>query len=316
MNKLYIHIGTGKTGTSALQSFMKRNRVALSECFGINYALSGIDGAQHSYLSANSSIYKRGGASLDELPSFWEKLALEIKSSSCTAHIISSESFPDIKEEDVKNICNWMDGVADLKVICYVRRQDLYLESWYAQLIKAGRTKANIEDLKSQLIKTNLLNHHYQAKKWSDCIGQSSIHLRAYEKSQFHNGNLFDDFMSILGVSNSNNLSRDNLSANDSLTRPQIEIIKMLESKGLAEALGERLTRPHVIFNGCDKAFLSKDQRKQLLDICSEWNELAAKEFLGREDGILFDDRNIDFERVEVSTDAKLEFLRYALSQI
>lgn len=83
MDKLIIHIGMAKTGTTAVQSYMYANRLALLEQ-GINYPLSATYGTGHHPLAW--SLLEWHEQTID----CWEKVLNELVLADSRINVISS----------------------------------------------------------------------------------------------------------------------------------------------------------------------------------------------------------------------------------
>lgn len=315
MKHLYIHIGTGKTGSTAIQSFLYKNCERL-RYVGLNYADSGRGNIQHHPLCLNHPTARtsHGGHPTAGFLDAWERLRDEVDESQVSKHVISSEYFPGITPMEVARISEMMADVASVHMMAYFRRQDLYLESWYAQLVKTGRTGSDLGQLRKRLTARGTLNFYHHSVKWAGIVGDECVHVRPYERNAFKSRDLLADFFDTLGIDLPSDLTEPSEEgSNPSLTRPQVEIIKALNDLGVAEALGKRLTRPHPLFSGLDKSFLSTGARLALLEEFAESNAQVARRFLGREDGRLFEDTTVDYPRTDPNPETVLTFLREVL---
>ena len=138
MRKLYIHIGTHKTGTTSIQSFLRKNSDVLSQ-YGIYIPISGtISNASGHH---NIAWQLRGDQRFNPQKGQLDSLIREIKEADHLNAIISSEDFeylvqyPDIIrqfEEIIKNE-GWQP-----QYIIFFRNQENYSESLYSELLKHG----------------------------------------------------------------------------------------------------------------------------------------------------------------------------------
>jgi hypothetical protein len=134
--KLYIHIGTVKTGTTALQRFLNSNRTVLQKK-GITYPQNKTDHFAHHRLSwalrtttghPVSSPYLDLGTPEQE----WEYLADQLHD---FQNVISSEHFIRHSYEKILEFKSLTDNYRP-KIIVYWRRRDNLEDSWYNQLVK------------------------------------------------------------------------------------------------------------------------------------------------------------------------------------
>lgn len=133
-----LHIGTPKTGTTAIQALFSTNRSILLRKFGICYADSGRVGRAH-----HNVAYQFGGEHLrtkfkPSLGGLKETIA-EATAKGATACFISSEAVYQLRTQDLKALREAMAGYS-VTIVVYLRRQDAYLQSGYQQVCKLGWT--------------------------------------------------------------------------------------------------------------------------------------------------------------------------------
>jgi hypothetical protein len=182
---LFIHIGTHKTGTSALQSAMTFGADDLLDN-GIRYIHAGREGANAHHKLAQSARGKKG------VPlSVWDAVRDEIDASASPINVLSSEGFSFANADVVKRELGDRAGV---RIVLYLRRQDKYLQSLYKQTIAGGR-KADFE--------TWLAGHRSRGdylslvRQWAEQFGPEAIILRPYERDG-RTIDVVEDFMNIL----------------------------------------------------------------------------------------------------------------------
>ncbi|QOP42672.1 hypothetical protein FJR45_01385 [Sulfurimonas sediminis] len=287
MKKLFIHIGTGKTGTTALQNFLNNNNKLLQKKYGITYAQTCIQDNAHHQLCTNFN--KKEIDITKIVPKRLEKLIQEAKDSESDIFIISSEYFPGVTEEEIKNIyIKTLNKYFEIHIIVYLRRQDEYLESWFAQLIKTERYSANIYNTMSSLEHAGLFDYYNMIKKWNNYIDKKNIHVKIYEKNQFYKGNIFNDFMSIFNAEDISEFSILKSDPNPSLTRDQALLIKAFYNAGLEHLMDDVIKKPFSFKLSHSNKFLSPEERTKLVLKFNKSNEKVAKEYLDRQNGQLF----------------------------
>ena len=185
---LYLHIGMGKTGTTALQEFFWENRRLLARN-GICYPKLGVKSGAHHLLSPHVPPF---------LASVWQFIDVSVwapKLATVSEPIIllSSELIAWAAEDVVRSFCAVLTERFDVKIILYLRRQDNLIMAGYNQQIKAGTQKRDI-----QAVLAHQLDRFDYAKKlepWSSMLGDENIIIRPYEKGQFFGGDIRSDFM-------------------------------------------------------------------------------------------------------------------------
>jgi len=132
MNTLYLHIGTNKTGSSALQNFFYQNSEYLKR-MGLLYPVGGASlGGKYNYAAGNACglVWLQGE---EVYRKHLELCTNAIRTSSDV--LLSSEGywFTPNKEEYFKQLKKLP---FQIKVIVYLRRQDQYLSATINQRIK------------------------------------------------------------------------------------------------------------------------------------------------------------------------------------
>ena len=131
---LYLHIGMGKTGTTALQDFFWDNRKLLANC-DINYPKYGVVANAHHLISPHIPPWLKDTWDFKAV-SDW---APELAKSSQQRILLSSELIAWAEAGAVRHFCAEASQWFDIKVVLYLRRPDNIIMASYSQQIKAGR---------------------------------------------------------------------------------------------------------------------------------------------------------------------------------
>lgn len=211
----------------------------------------------------------------------------------------------------------------DVKVIYYLRRQDLWAESSFNQRIKQsgiiGLKKTNkyrelIKDWYNypfvdveddffhdlNLYRFKWMCYYENLCIWADVFGKENIIVKPFEKDQFREGRLIKDFfVDILKIDENKLVDLKELRVNENISRDLIEyLIKYdppREQHWDKEDLDE-ITRKLNNANAY-KNYYTDEERMQLLNYHKDGNSKIAREFLGREDGTLF------YEEIKIKQD-------------
>ena len=211
---LFVHIGTHKTGTSALQTAMRMAEVELL-ANGARYIRAGREGA-NAHHNLPWSIRGKKGVPL----SVWENVRAELAASDSAINILSSEGF---WFADAREIRKELGACGDLRIVLYLRRQDRYLQSLYKQSLAGGRRSGDFESWLAQHGSRG--DYLSVVRQWADEFGRDALVIRPYE----HDGKRIDtraDFMRVVGLDSSLLSERARGMRNPSPRRELAELIR------------------------------------------------------------------------------------------
>ena len=186
---LFLHIGTPKTGTSAIQLFLVTNREAL-EKKGWTYPDFGF-------------VYPDASETRNAL---W--LAREMDPSddenrkkAMPQLLSAAEQFPHmiLSEESL-----WTQGgycSEGREIIVYLRRQDQYLYSYWAQKVKKRDETRLFRQFAEEFgLAHTKLDYCAQLDLIADGVGAENLIVRPYDRSRFENGSIVYDFLGVVGL--------------------------------------------------------------------------------------------------------------------
>jgi hypothetical protein len=191
--KLLLHIGTHKTGTTALQQFFHANRAQLERC-GFYYATPqpsepdsnlvadalgvGETRVVRTFLTKHFDLARRRGA--HTLVVSAEKFyAMSVRSAMQRGHVCSDAIELDrILIEKLQSAVP--EGITKSEIVCYVRRPDRYAESLYSQHVKTGIVFDGPFGEFLPFIEPALL-YNTCMRLWSDEFGKENCVVRLYE---------------------------------------------------------------------------------------------------------------------------------------
>ncbi|WP_144213662.1 hypothetical protein [Shewanella donghaensis] len=291
---LYIHVGAGKTGTTAIQDFLYLNKSLLSD--------KGI------YIPEEGNIHSDGSIAHHKLSAWgahrstdvwplWKSIA----SSKSKKILLTSEYFHSrISAKDGSLFfekINTLFSNFNIKIIFYIRRQDQWIQSVYEQWVKSGslRTGQTIEEF-VDAYKNNLPD---QLLKFSSVFGKENIIVRVFEKSQFKDGNIFSDFFGALNVELPNNICFPEKNSNSRLSPDALHFKSISNSVCKDVKTAQVLSKPLLDYStdlyASDSqrihhshGILSKNTQKKIYEANKEKYSEIAKNYLGRESGELF----------------------------
>ena len=214
--KIFIHIGTEKTGTSSIQKNLNLNR---EELIKKRYYIPTSPGLEnHRKLSAYSLSKDKFDdfhmfnhiSTLEEKEEFEKKFIIEFqkeitnKLNDYDYLILSSEHFHSRlrSEEELYKLKNSLAVIdAEIKIIIYLRPQIDVAISHYSTSLKNGGTETLEEFI---VTNCSLENYYYNYEEilalWAKVFGKENIIARLYDKNELFNNDLIDDFMNILNL--------------------------------------------------------------------------------------------------------------------
>lgn len=295
--KLYIHIGRPKVGSSAIQHFLFMNRDYLLNKNKMLYPKTGVlQKASHrlalvflpGFMDA-SSVKKN-----IDCNDIYDELVDEIENSGAASAVISSENFYFVEPH---KLALSLQNRFDVKIICYVRRQDEVLVSSFVQEIKGNAIPfdTTFEEYTSNTLRMELLDYYPILTKWGKTFGNENIIVRVYENGQMQK-NIFSDFLDSIGILINNKFRLPEKRLNPSPSLDILEYIHLINKFDADETVYRNLRRPLLDISESmelpaalsSKNVFTLDQRISIIDKYKDSNSKVAREFLNRSEGILF----------------------------
>ncbi|MDA0420469.1 sulfotransferase domain-containing protein [Vibrio alginolyticus] len=208
--KLYLHIGTEKTGTTSIQEFFHANRELLkNECSLLypNFGYSEL--AQFELVAALHPISNNGRVAEFapkkeyDADKVWLEFCDRIRKTSYEKVLVSVEHFSSrIDESGIRYISKILsENLSDFEivVIVYLRNQVDMFQSAYSTYIKTGGTQS-IFDLATKIHGTGLYYNYYNLiKLWIKYFGQNSVIVRNFDRIPREIG-VVDDIIDVLEI--------------------------------------------------------------------------------------------------------------------
>ena len=309
--KLYLHIGTEKTGTTSVQKFMSLNRALLQQA-GVLYPISP---GNENHLALTAVAKVQGNEVWDKLGiadreaaavfrrRFREKFAAELNTANCNTVIMSGEHCSSRlrKDEDVKRLQEFLrQFFKPVFIVVYLRRQDDFLMSTHSTDVKNGsRRPLGIPDPEEMHFR---YDYWELLSKWAREFGREHIICRRYAKGMLNDDNIVSDFLQAVGIeSNASFHWPGNM--NESLDADSLEFLRLLNThlRG-TERLQRIVPILQQISNG-PLIDLPKRELAQLMTSVRASNSKVAAEYFGGElaggDDPLFGSREAERPRVE-----------------
>lgn len=216
--RIILHIGFHKTGTSALQDFFSRNAPALLQN-GVFYEPLGGKWQNHHALAL---MFRMGE---DQAKGRAAVARMLKKAAANGAHtvLISSEVLVE-NRTDVAAFLKCFDQ-HEVEVVLYVRRPDEAVASAHDQIVRAvkHRSTRRVTD------RPYAYNPRYAPllQAWENA--GATIKLAPYDKAQWPQGNIFLDFLAMIGITDASafDLSVPKTNANIRLIPQLNEVLRL-----------------------------------------------------------------------------------------
>ena len=240
MNRLYLHMGTPKTGSTAIQYFLHANSDRLREAgyffpdihadFPNDTGYAKMDNKESAYANGNFIIdaevltaWQQGPEAFDEalryvfpdLVNYYnevmghnetntDRLVAYIKDKLERSNVIlSSENLWTYNYKYLRRFAREFGG--RLEAVVYLRRQDRYVESMWNEVIKVGLVSDPVEEYADFMLHEENDNHglRYRKRLEEICsiIGKEHLQIRLYESGSLkQHGGICQDFLSAVGI--------------------------------------------------------------------------------------------------------------------
>lgn len=301
MNKitLYLHTGTDKTGSSALQNFLDVNREILytkHDCLYPNFETKKL----HKGRYHNHTKWYQDLKDDEDFLNHVSRVMSHCRKRGIEKIILSCEGWL-VKQTVPQRFMLAQEKYPDLtvKMVVYLRRIDSWIESAWKQ--RGIKNYATLDEYITQPgIGERFRTLLSALELWESCIGKENIIVQAYEKQQLPNG-LAADFLRCVGIDHAAHdwaaNEKTNLALNYGFNRDVLEVLHL--SRGLltgksdnhlfdlfSELLGEEFQKkPFESLN-----LLPPFQRLRIIESNRPYEEVIARKYMGRAEGRIFYD--------------------------
>lgn len=311
MATVYINIGMQKTATTAIQYFMRENEENLKKQ-GCCYPYMDL-GIPSKYKNRNAQFLVYRAEDIEERE---EKKEAERQVREKAYEILAglAQEYPKILLSDeliwhrsVKNANFWKRLIknfkkigCDVKIIVYLRRQDLFVQSIWNQSVKQlPRTSKTFQEcISGKFFNYYPLDFYQQLSYIGSFVGKENLIVRVFERGQFEGEehSVFSDFLNCMGLQMTEDFTKETVKSNLALEGNFIEIKRILNSVP-GYAAGRDFIQKQIYRANCNQietdpppkmGMFSYEEQQEYLARFEESNRKAAEEFLGRENGVLF----------------------------
>lgn len=309
---LWLHLGMPKTGTTALQSYLRNNASALSDS-GLRYMEAGRrrpEGDDRPKVSHNLLAFHMN-QSAEPMDKYREAVAREYEAHGSKACLMSSEMFYSADLERLAQLFTEIPA-REMRVVFYCRRYSDFFEADYKQRAKNGRLPADGSALiRNRLAKIKAEPHSVSfsgaVSRIRNAFPGVTVVPALYDREEMLNGNIVDDFLNKLGVSRPGGEVASE-PANPTLSRAASEafgVVTRAIGRKRSRQLRRQVPKEPIMFRHHD--VLEPEERAWLDTYLTEADEGFRAEF--------FPDRDTLFKPVWLSPD-EVRFRRDAPDEI
>jgi len=276
--RLILHIGTHKTGTSALQKFLHINRELLLEQWVFYASRAGSKNANfmgRELVEGNQSVVQ----------SFFAESLIKAEAAGANTMLVSAESlyamsafnlslkdkpcdkYWELEKQAIESLRASIPQELEIQIVCYFRRPDQFLESIYNQIIKATRYSGSIDEFLNVMMPA--LDYIGHIQLWQQVFGKEHCSVYGYENA---GQNIVSEFLTkVLGIIEFEHYENKELRLNTRLSRDVLEFKRILNRIPASRVQREMDKRSCVVLNnqlgdsGRYHDYLISEKRSQLL---------------------------------------------------
>lgn len=305
---LYLHVGTHKTGTTAIQDFCADNRETL-ERHGYYYPIfprkiGNILPCRNGAFLSFVKYGPEGGFASEEDEAIWRECMDDVIQhfSQCPNAILTDEDIWNHPVFDDLGMWNNLRAESEahgfqVKIVVYLRRQDQILFSYWAQKVKMATSecgKLPFEEVLAHAGDWFALDYAKRLGEIASVFGKERILLRVYERDRFKGGSVVPDFLETVGLDASLAAAPSGGDPNPSLSGNALEIKRIINT--VPDVRHETLLLARQVALACSeqekrlgkRTMYSPEQRDALLAKYEESNRSVARDYLGSADEPLF----------------------------
>lgn len=242
MKTLYIHVGTPKTGTSAIQSFLLDNQEVLEQkgyCYRLMpFAYQGKASRRRNAHFALEKVTNEVGevdrdATLKMVENGYQAVAQWLAENENV--VLTDESYwRYLRGENWKILERLIEiakkNQAQVKIIVYLRRQDEFVVSLWKQNVREGRVMESCSSYLDNKSNRKVLNYAKRLQEFESYVGKENLIVRKYERGSFlgKTGTIFSDFLDALGLEWTDEFVIQKEVVNESIGDNYVEILRVL----------------------------------------------------------------------------------------
>lgn len=284
-NTLFIHIGAGKTGTTAIQHYCLHN----ANYHNFVYPKSCIKGYGHHSLAGSYTNEKEFKIQLGKMQKELHRLQFQNKDV-----FISSEEFVFMPESYISMLAKSLNSLKfKIKIIYSYRNQIDSIKSHYFEEIYQGRKFIGHKGMDRMMYigeideyfdyHVDSFNNLKRVSSWAKVFGKKNITTFLYDKAHF-NTNVLKAFLKIIDPNITIESSKNKV-IHHSLDSKFIKILKDLDKLEVEFETRDKIARLlKDISKGDNKDILSLELKNKILATYKDSNKVFLDEFVSDKD--------------------------------
>ena len=286
MTTLFLHCGVHRTGTTLIQTYLAQKRAHFAK-----------QGLIYPFEEDNHQSIVNGLKTRKLPPSDLVARLKGVAAGGASSILLSGEDFCSISN------AAWLTPLTehfDVKIIFYLRRQDLWINSWYNQHVKWPwsyelHTLDHVSFL-SHIDKFFWIDYRATLDKWAKAIGKQNLLLGVVERAQVND--IIPDMLAKMGLPTSDLPPYGDANKNNSVSPLAIEALRhgrILDLPvGRRHALVASVAKyAEALSPNMETMVYTPQQRRAILARFADSNEYVARAYFGRADGRLFRDPDV-----------------------
>lgn len=210
--RVFVHIGTEKTGTTALQRFLWGNRAALHEQ-SVLFIGKEIERADHNLVLAAYDLNHRDAktaqkniANAADMAQYqstqWKEFERTVLHAGCNTVVLSSELFQSrlTREDEVQRFRDKLSDVGfdDVRIVVYLREPAATCNSLFSTAVRTGSTLPHPPEPEGRSYFSTVCDHRRTMELWSSVFGMKNIEPRIYSRGSPEGWNIIQDFCKVI----------------------------------------------------------------------------------------------------------------------
>jgi hypothetical protein len=289
--KIFLHIGLHKTGSTTIQHGLHKNSNLLLR-HGYNVPTTGV--TIHGNAGQHNVVWEElGDKRFIESAGTMRDLIAEIEHSKEETIILSSEEFCLLRPPQINSVYEKLSPYGEIFVVVYLRRQDTWMLSVWAELVKQGFVILSfLEWAKKNMHFGDFYN---RLEPWDRIVGQQKMRVRTLDR-EYLSDHVFIDFLKTCDINDIDGIKIPE-SMNISPSVKTLEIIRHIvgilgesprppySSDNLSFQVS-KMIRKFARESGWDNqkySLLDEEQASTLLEAFNTSNSKVASKYLSRE---------------------------------